>query len=344
MTNGVSVIMPVLNEQVHLDATVGAIQAQDWPGSLQIVIALGPSNDKTDVIARELASLDERITLVSNPSGHTPDGLNAALGAAEHDVIVRVDGHCELPTNYVSLAVETLERTGADNVGGIMAASGQTSFEKAAACAMTSRIGVGGAAFHTGGQEGPASTVYLGSFKAETLAKVGGYDPTFLRAQDWELNHRIITSGGSVWFNPAMTVKYRPRPSISSLAKQYFNYGRWRREMMRTYGDTVSLRYLAPPLLVACVTLCLVAALAVGVVSRMPWLAAVCLVPVLLYVLITVIGGVAISSGHSLKTRLLTPLALMAMHVAWGVGFICSPQNLRAQSDLKDSHGDVVSD
>ncbi len=325
---GVSVILPVLNEEQHFGETMAAVLAQDWPGELQVVIALGPSRDRTSELAAELAASDPRIKLVENPSGRTPDGLNAALAQARYPAVVRVDGHCVLPPNYVSLAVETLMRTGADNVGGVMAARGQTDFESAVACAMTSPIGVGGAAFHTGGTEGPALTVYLGSFKKSTLDALDGYDTSFLRAQDWELNHRILQAGGSVWFNPQMEVTYRPRPSLRALCKQYFHYGRWRREIMRTYGETVSLRYLAPPALVTGLVVTLLAALVLGLTGNGSW-ALLALLPTAGYLVGVVLGGIAISRNKSFKTRMLTPLALAAMHVSWGVGFICSPRGLR---------------
>lgn len=328
---GVSVILSVLNEEPHLAETLAAVFAQDWSGHLQIVVALGPSTDRTTEIAQEIANQNEGVCLVENLSGRTPDGLNAALAEATHPVVVRVDGHCVLPPNYVSLAVETLTRTGADNVGGIMAAVGQTDFERAVACAMTSRIGVGGAAFHTGGAEGPALTVYLGSFKKSTLDEIGGYDGSFLRAQDWEMNHRILSAGGKVWFNPEMRVTYRPRPNLKALAKQYFHYGRWRREIMRSYGETVSLRYLAPPALVVGLIVTLLAALGCAATQHLG-LALVALLPTLGYLASVVAGGLLISGREPLKSRLLTPLALVAMHISWGVGFICSPKGLRQSS------------
>ncbi|MGB7979740.1 MAG: glycosyltransferase family 2 protein, partial [Candidatus Nanopelagicales bacterium] len=249
--DGVSVVMPVLDEERHLTEAVSGILTQDWAGPLEIVLALGPSSDRTDEVARRLAQLDDRIVLVPNPSGHTPSGLNAAVAASRYEVVVRVDGHAILSPGYVSTAVATLARTGADNVGGIMQATGETPFEQAVARAMTSTLGVGSAAFHVGGGAGPAETVYLGCFRKTALRRVGGYDESFLRAQDWEMNHRIRDTGGLVWFTPELVVTYRPRPDATSLARQYYHYGRWRREVMRRHPQTASgssaLRYFAPP-------------------------------------------------------------------------------------------------
>jgi glycosyltransferase involved in cell wall biosynthesis len=314
----VSVIMPILNEERHLRDAVTVVLDQDYPGELELVLALGPSKDRTDQVAHALAEHDPRITLVRNPSGRTPDALNAAIAASRYDVIARVDGHALIPRDYLSIAVEVLRRTGADNVGGIMDAQGTTTFEKAVAAAMRSRLGVGNSRFHTGGQEGPAETVYLGVFRRSALDRVGGYDAHFARAQDWELNHRIRTTGGLVWFTPDLTVRYRPRASVSALARQYFHYGRWRRVVARTHG-TISARYLAPPALVCGLGAALLIA---------PWWPWTLLAPVG-YLLAIAGGGMVIGTGLGWRERVRVPVALGVMHLSWGVGFLTSPARLR---------------
>lgn len=324
---GVSIVVPVLNEGRHLREAVTALLQQDYAGPLEVVLALGPSSDDTDEIAAQVAAEDPRVTLVANPSGRTPSALNAAIGAAAHDVIVRVDAHAFVPLDYVAVAVETLERTGADNVGGIMAAEGETPFEEAVARAMTSKLGVGAASFHVGGEEGPAPTVYLGAFRRSALERVGGYDETMIRAQDWEMNHRIIETGGLVWFTPSMRVTYRPRPTVKALAKQYFEYGRWRREVTRRYPETVSLRYLAAPAAVAGVAVGTAAGLASLVGPR--WLATGWLAPAG-YAALVVGGSAVVARGLEPAAAVRLPLVLATMHGSWGVGFLTSPRQQRS--------------
>ncbi|MER7073846.1 glycosyltransferase family 2 protein [Terrabacter sp. NPDC000476] len=315
----VSVIMPLLNEERHLRDAVAMILAQDYSGPLEVVLALGPSTDRTDEVAATVAAADPRVRLVPNPSGRTPDGLNAAIGAATGEVIVRVDGHAEIPDDYISVAVEELLRVGADNVGGIMDARGTTDFERAVACAMRSPLGVGSARFHTGGEAGEADTVYLGVFRRAALERVGGYDPHFARAQDWEMNHRIRETGGTVWFTPALKVTYRPRASVKALARQYFHYGRWRRVVARHHEGTINPRYLAPPTMVGVTT----AAAVIGFFWHPAWA-----VPAAYAAGVTA-GGLAISRGESPATRAATPLVLATMHWSWGVGFLTSPSRLQ---------------
>lgn len=323
----VSVVMPVLNEERHLGQAVGRVLAQDYPGVLEVVLAVGPSRDRTQAVADALATADPRVRVVANPSGRTPDALNAGIAASDSQIVVRVDGHAELADGYIRTAVAELLRADADNVGGIMDAQGVTDFEKAVACAMRSKIGVGNARFHVGGGAGPADTVYLGVFKRSTLLAVGGYDSHFARAQDWEMNHRIRSAGGLVWFTPDLRVTYRPRGTLKALAKQYFNYGRWRRVVAARHEGTINLRYLAPPAMVLGTT----AAGLIGVVWR-PALA----VP-LAYAGAIVAGGLASSAAEPVAVRARMPLVLATMHWCWGLGFLTSPRALRAvRAELKD--------
>jgi glycosyltransferase involved in cell wall biosynthesis len=314
--NSVSVILPVLNEEHYLENAVQAILAQDFSGAIEVILAIGPSTDRTLEIASKLVRNDDRVKIIENPSGRTATGLNLAIEASHHPIIVRVDGHSSIPKTYISTAVTLLSSTGAVNVGGIMAAEGVTEFEKAVAAAMRSTLGVGAAKFHTGGGAGYVDTVYLGVFKRDQLIAAGGFDERFTRAQDWELNYRLRAAGGKIYFDPRLTVTYRPRRSIAALAKQYFEYGRWRRVVARTHKGTINYRYLAPPVTVLG-----------NIVSILgsffnPWL----ITPFAIYLSFLVIASFAI--GKSLKQIIYLPIVLFTMQMSWGVGFITSSKRL----------------
>ncbi|NCT91319.1 glycosyltransferase family 2 protein [Cellulomonas sp. APG4] len=317
---GVSVILPVRDEEKHLAAAVGQVLAQDYAGPYEVVVAVGPSADRTREIADALAASDPRVTVVDNPTGRTPAALNAAIAVARHDVLVRVDGHSEIDDDYVTRAVDVLRTTGAANVGGRMLPVGVTPFEQAVARAMSSRLGIGSERFHTGGRAGPAATVYLGVFRRDALEGVGGFDESYLRAQDWELNHRLRASGETVWFDPTLGVTYRPRGSWRALARQFHRTGQWRRHVVRTYPETASPRYLAPPLAVVGVVAGAVIAL-VGAATG----ARVALVAGTLplgYAAAVGIGSVPVGRGASWRTRGWLPLVIGTMHMAWGTGFL----------------------
>lgn len=315
-----SVILPVLNEANHLAAAVKAILAQDYQGRFEVILAVGPSKDQTLEIANQLAKSDSRVVVVLNPTGRTAAGLNIALAKSNSPIIVRVDGHAEIPSNYLSIAVELLRETGAVNVGGLMGAVGKTRFEKSVARAMRSPLGVGAAKFHTGGGSGEVDTVYLGCFLREALIEIGGFDERFTRAQDWELNFRLRKRGGKIYFDPRLEVTYRPRPNLAALAKQYFEYGRWRRVVSRKHSGTINYRYLAPPLALTGTVLSLIAG---ATLSKSLF------IPAIIYVGFTVIAGLALGKGW--LEKMIMPAVLFTMQMAWGAGFITSPKSLVPQ-------------
>jgi succinoglycan biosynthesis protein ExoA len=313
----ISVILPVLNEEKYLEESVSAILNQNYSGKIEVILAVGPSADKTLEIAEQLQKSDPRVVVVENPTGRTAAGLNLALAASRYGIIVRVDGHANIPNNYCQLVSEILESTGAVNVGGIMAAQGQSMFERSVALAMRSPLGVGASRFHTGGGAGEVDTVYLGAFRREALLTVGGFDERFTRAQDWELNFRLRKAGGVVYFDPRLVVTYRPRSTVKSLAKQYFEYGRWRRVVSRRHQGTINLRYLAPPFTVAATITSLV----------LGWLVSpVLLIPALVYALFILFAAIFI--GKSPGEILCLPTILLTMHFSWGIGFLTSPKSL----------------
>ena len=313
----VSVILPILNEERDLSNCISAILKQEYSGNIEIILALGPSKDRTTEVATELAKLDSRIKLVNNPSGQTATGLNLAIAKSIYEVICRIDGHSEISSSYIKTAVEIMIQQGAVNVGGLMYADSETGLQRTIAIAMRSKLGVGPSKFHTGGSAGESDTVYLGTFKKSAVIAAGGFDERYIRAQDWELNHRMRAQGGLIWFDPRLVVTYRPRKSLSKLAKQYFQYGRWRRVISRQHPRTTNFRYLAPPV-----------ALVINLLSVIfgAFVAQIFFIPVLIYLVILVIGGLII--GRKIADKLLMPFVLATMHLSWGAGFITSPKKL----------------
>jgi hypothetical protein len=187
-----------------------------------------------------------------------------------------------------------------------MAAKGKTLFQRAVAWAYTSRFGLGGATYHVGGKAGEAESAYLGIFRKSASDRVGGYDESIIRGEDWDFAQRIKASGSLVWFSPELTVTYWPRASWSGLVKQFYSTGVWRGELTKRDLGRTSLRYFLPPsLVIALIVGNLIASLGLAI----GWL------PVLTY--LTAVLAVGFYSRLAP-----VPLTLATMHLSWGVGFI----------------------
>lgn len=300
--------MPVLNEERHLAHAVQAIFEQDYPGPLEVCLALGPSTDGTNELAERLQADEPRLRTVANPTGKTPAGLNAAIRATTGDVVVRVDGHSILSPGYITRAVETMRRTGAVNVGGVQLAVGTTPFERALAAAMASPFSMGGARFHTGGDEGPVDTVYLGVFDRTAIESVGLFDESLIRNQDYELNIRLRQAGGTVWFDPALEVTYRPRPSWRALARQYAEYGAWKRHVLRLHPKALKLRQVVPPLTLIALAVSFVAAPGLPIALVIPGA----------YVVAVVVAALTTSWRDAIRLTAIFP----TIHMTWAWGFL----------------------
>lgn len=305
--------MTVRNEMAYLGSCLQSVLDQDYPGVVEVVIAVGPSSDGTQAFAATLPQRDSRVVVIDNPTGRTPDGLNLALAHAQHDLIARIDGHNLIEgDSYLSTAVQVLHETGAVNVGGVARPEGSTPTQRAIGIAMSSPLGMGGASFRVGGAAGPAETVFPGLFRRSAIEAAGGWDPSLDRAQDWELNQRLRLAGGVVWFTPELRTIYRPRSSMRALATQFHSTGQWRRRLAQEDSSALGLRYLAPPTAVVAIAASAVAAL---------WWRPAALVPAAYASAITV-GGLAISKDQPWSVRFRVPAALATMHMSWGVGFL----------------------
>jgi len=309
----VAVVIPVRNGEATLADAVASVLAQELDGTLEVCIAVGPSNDRTREVADGLANADRRVSVVDNPAGVTPAGLNAAIRATSAPVVARVDGHAVLPAGYLARAVAVLDQTGAVNVGGVQEPHGQTPFEEAVGRAMASRFGSGDARFHYGGPAGTVDTVYLGVFRRTALEAVGLFDESLVRNQDYELNWRLREAGGTVWFDPDLRVGYRPRGTLGAVARQFFNYGRWKRVVVERHPRSLRWRQVVPPV----ATL----AMAVGLVAGV-WWPPTLVVPAGYLVAVVVASLVA---GRRLAMMLRLLAVYPTLHLSWGVGFLAGP-------------------
>ena len=335
--SGVSYVMPVYNEVDYVEAAVSSVLAQDYDGPIELVLALAPSTDGTDEVVRRLADDDERITVVDNPGMHIPIGLNRAIAVARHPVVIRVDAHTQLEQGYTERGVAELHRMKADNLGGIMVATGRPGFQAAVARAYNSSLGLGGASYHAGHAEpGPAESAYLGIMRASAIRGIGGFDESLRRGEDWEMNFRLRKAGHLVWLDPGLRVTYWPRDTWNKLARQFLSTGIWRGELTRRLGAKNPLRFFAPPALVVnLVVALLVAVLQVtGVLSgTASWVASLVHLGPLAYVGALVVA--AVTATGSLLDRFRYVVVLATMHVCWGAGFIVG--TIRGGGDSVDT-------
>jgi glycosyltransferase involved in cell wall biosynthesis len=306
----VSVIVPCRNERAYIGAFLNNLAAQE-AGDLEwdTWVADGESTDGSPQQIEEFARRDPRIHLIANPARSAAAGLNRALAQSSGEIVIRMDVHTRYADDYIAQSVAALERSGADNAGGPWRASGGSYIQRAIAAAFQSRFCAGGAKSHNVDWEGFVDSVYLGCWRRETFARIGGFDESLYRNQDDEWNLRLTLAGGKVWQDPRIRSWYTVRPSLRALWKQYFDYGFWKVAVIRKHGRPASWRHLAPGLFL----------LANVLLPLKPVIAAVVDAPYLAASLVFSIAAAA-RSGWSLLPAL--PAVFAVYHFAYGLGFL----------------------
>lgn len=316
--------MPVLNEAEHLQAAVSAVLSQEYAGEQEIVLALGPSTDHTDAIAQKLAAEDPRIRLVNNPDRDIPIGLNLAIEAARHPIIIRVDAHSELSEGYTKRAIQVLQSTGAANVGGRMHAAGVGPVQRAIAGGYNSPIGLGGGTYHFSEEPHEAESAYLGVFPRDTFTLVGGFDPSIRRGEDWEFNLRVRRTGRQVWFDPSLQVTYWPRSSYTALVQQFFATGSWRARLVRMYRGDNPWRFFVPGVFVlaACTAAIIGVLHLAGVIETAAWWPWIFYAVPIVHAAVCLYAGIRMPETRGFRGVILGSVAIALMHFAWGLGFL----------------------
>ncbi len=316
----VSIVVPCRNERAHVGAFATSALAQQladgW--SLEIVVADGTSDDGTRDVLAAIAAGDPRLRVVDNPERIVSAGLNRALAASSGEVVVRMDVHTEYASDYVARCVETLARTGADNVGGPWRAEADADggvMQRAVAAAFQSSWVAGGALSRRLDYDGQADTVYLGSWPRTTFERFGGFDETLVRNQDDEHNLRIVKGGGRIWQSSAIRSVYHPRASLAKVFRQYMQYGYWKPFVMKKHGQPASMRHLVPAAFVlALVVLGLAAAIGFG---AWPFAALVSAYVATVVVLTLLVAGGG-ASDPAVVARI--PAVIATYHMAYGIG------------------------
>ena len=307
----ISVVIPTRNAEAYISQSIDSILAQDYAGPIEILVADGSDTPATSELIRQYYP---EVRLIANPDKSTGHGGNLGFEAATGDIIIRCDSHVTFPTEYVSRAVETLERTGAANIGGWQQPVGTTLFEKTVAIAMTTPLGVGDSRHRLRGKEGVTDTAFLGVFRRETLEEIGGYDTSLARNQDYELNYRLRKQGKIIWFDPELVSSYRPRSTLWALINQYFNYGRWKSVVIWKHPTSARLRHIASPALVL--------AFAAGGVLALVGILGPIAILLFTYIMTIVVGSVVVGFRRREALVAFLPLVLTAMHLSWGIGFL----------------------
>lgn len=312
----VSIIMPVRQEADFIEKAVRSILASDYPADrIEVLVVDGMSTDETHSIVQSLAAEDERVRLLDNPERIVPHAMNTGIRAARGEIILRVDGHALIATDFVRQSVQALfDHPEAWCAGGAVTTLARTYVGRAIAGAMTSPVGVGNAMFRLGSFEGYVDTIAWGAYWKWVFERIGLFDEELIRNQDDELNLRLILAGGKIWMTPKVQSEYYPRTTLGKLARQYYQYGFWRIRTIQKHRQPATLRQIAPLVFVLCWLILIAGTLIWSPIGYL------LLVFASLYLLGLGAGTLDVMRRCGLRESLLAPIIFAILHFAYGLG------------------------
>jgi succinoglycan biosynthesis protein ExoA len=286
---------------------------------MEILIADGMSTDVTrDLVAQTALTRGEiPVIVVDNPGRIVPTGMNAALPRAKGDIIVRVDGHCEIAPDYVSCCVQHLLEDNVDGVGGPIDTIGNDLLSQSIAVAMSSIFGVGGSAFRTiKDKKMLVDTVAFPAYTRQAIEKAGPYDEELVRNQDDEYNYRLRSLNCKILLSPDIHSRYFSRSTIRSLWRQYFQYGYWKVRVMQKHPAQMSVRQFVPPLFVAVLSVGLVL-FPFSALARSLWLLVIGL-----YLVANLAASLYEAARRGWQYLRWLPIIFATLHLSYGAGFL----------------------
>lgn len=314
----VSIILPIRNEVQYIQRSLDAVLRQDYPPNhIEVLVADGMSDDGTRDIVLRCQEKMPNLRLIDNLGKIVPIGMNTALRQARGEIIIRVDGHCEIASDYTRKCVNHLLEDSVDGAGGSMQTIGETPLSETIAVCMSSSFGVGGSAFRTiTGISMIVDTIPFPAYTKKIIEKVGLYDEELVRNQDDEYNYRIRDHGGKLLLADDIRSKYYSRGTLSGLWKQYFQYGFWKVRVMQKHPKQMRLRQFVPPVFAAA----LIFSSLFTLIFAWGWMLLALIVGS--YFVANLTASIITTINKEWKHFPLLPLTFAILHLSYGLGFL----------------------
>ena len=310
----ISIVMPVYNEEKYIQKCIDSLLEQDYPqDDMEWIFVDGCSKDKTkEIILSYKEKFPKLIYLYDNPNKIVSYAMNIGIQNSHGKYIIRLDAHAEYAENYFSKCVEFLDKTDAENVGGLAETKSRTKMGQSIAKMLSSKFGVGNSQFRTNGKSGYVDTVPFGAFRREVFSKWGGYDERLVRNQDNEMNYRIRKNGGKIYLSDEIKLSYYCRDSIKGINKMARQNGMWNIITLKLCPGSMGLRHYVPLLFV----LSILGLAGLGFLHWIIW--ALLGLEMFLYLLLDIVFSFKASTRF--KDFFLLMFLFPSFHINYGIG------------------------
>ena len=314
----VSIVIPMLNEIESIGLCLNSILAQSYPADLmEIVVVDGCSTDGSREKVLEFSKTCSNLRLLTNPLRRTPISLNIGVRNSRGDIVIILGAHTQIRNDFVEQNIRLMREQGVKCTGGTQLNTGKSFLQCAIGLAMASRFGIPSARYRFHKKPCFVDTVVYAAYARELFDQVGFFNEELHISEDAEFNWRIRKAGYRIYYSPEIVSYYYPRRNLSSLAKQFFNYGILRVNVIKKHPDAITLLHMAPPLFV-------LALIVLSVIAALKTEFMICLFTLLgIYLLyITAASIITCQQTHSRQYMFVLPIIFATMQISWGLGFL----------------------
>lgn len=318
---GISIVIACLNEEKHIGKCLDSLLAQNYSGSMEIIIADGGSSDGTPKILSQYEKDNSFIKIIENKKKIQSAGRNSAIRSAKYDLVAYIDAHSFAAYDWLTQLYRAYERlTGDDDavigVGSIHLDADESTFTKATKSVFNSFAG-GNMLTSYSDKKGisETNTAYACLYNKSKLIAAGLYDESFVKGEDLELNWRLTKKlGFKLFVNSSAITYYHMKPDISGLIRQINSYGFWRLKVMQKL-KTISIGSVLPVLFY------LFIALSLAVSFLFPILLLLAIPLYFLYLFVILIESVSISFRIG-ESFVLIFTIILSIHLSYVTGFM----------------------
>lgn len=323
MLRKVSLCVIARNEESVIENLFRDIEKQDYSHEdMEIVLVNSMSTDVTRKLMEDFAEKKRvkpfsKVLVKDNPKGNQAAGWNVAIESASGDVIIRVDAHAMLPSDFVRKNMNCIN-SGEYVCGG---ARPNIAIQKGRWADMllaveSSLFGSSIASYRRKDtQKKYVKSIFHGAYRKEVFQEVGLFNENLGRTEDNELHYRIRKAGYKICYNPEIISYQHVRSTWRGMLKQKYGNGYWIGLTSGICPGCLSLYHFVPFVFV----LSLLAGIILGVIKN--WIPF--LVLFILYGGFCLLGMIAAFRDKGWNAAfLLMPFVFLSLHIAYGVGTI----------------------
>lgn len=214
-----SIVVTVKNEAKSIAELLDSLLVQEKP--FEIIVVDANSNDGTQEIVEGYAKKYKQIKLFIH-EGSRGEGRNFGVSKAKGDIIAFTDGGCRADKNWLKELKKKMEE-GFDVVAGKTIDVGP--FKD-----IIERVKI-----EYKGYDITYPSCNL-AYKKDLFEKIGGFDPSFITAEDIDLNLRAVDAGAKIGYSENAIIYRETAKNMLSLIKQAFWYGYGRKQLAIKHG------------------------------------------------------------------------------------------------------------